>query len=212
MVPAVALLCSRELAMPRSRTFKIAVFIEAGTMAFIGVGFGFFNTMINVDPHVSGTLIAIVAFSLAVVLSLIAIWLSPEYLAALNTAAIVALVIVATNLVFPRFDVSDTMRPWERALEQIVPRDQMVLLYKPTRAMEYGLQFYRYSNAKGVGSPEELTSALSGHSRALCIAEDKSLDELAKFGNVDMQVVHTIGNQTAFWVWLPQKKKEENTT
>jgi 4-amino-4-deoxy-L-arabinose transferase-like glycosyltransferase len=201
MVPPIALLCARELAVPSSRTFKIAVFIEAGTMAFIGVGFGFFNTMINVDPHVSGMLIAIVAFSLAVILSVIAIWLSPLFLAAVNASAIMAVVVVATNMVFPRFDVSDTMRPWERALEQIVPRNQMILLYKPTRSMEYGLQYYRFSNARGIGSPEELARALPNHSRVLCIAEDKSLDELARNGSVDMEVVHTIGNQTAFWVW-----------
>jgi 4-amino-4-deoxy-L-arabinose transferase-like glycosyltransferase len=202
MVPAIALLCAKELAAPRSRTFKIAVFIEAGTMTFIGVGFGFFNTMINVDPHVSGTLIATVSFSLAVILSVIAIWLSPVFLAAVNASAIVAMVLLATNLVFPRFDVSDTMRPWEHAIEQIVPKSEMVLLYKPTRSMEYGLQFYRYGMAREIGSPEALASVISDHARVLCIAEDRSLDELAKIGNVDMQVVHTIGNQTAFWVWL----------
>jgi 4-amino-4-deoxy-L-arabinose transferase-like glycosyltransferase len=202
MVPPIALLIAKELAAPRSRTFTVAVFIEAGTMAFIGVGFGFFNTMIKVDPHVSGTLIAAVAFSFAVILSVLAIWLSPIFLAAVNAPAMLAMVIVATTLVFPRFDVSDTMRPWERALEQIVPENQMILLYKPTRSMEYGLQYYRYSNARGIGSPEELANAISDHSRALCIAEDRSLDELARIGNVDMQVVHTIGNQTAFWVWL----------
>ena len=63
MVPPVALLCARELLLPRSRTYKIAVFIEAGTMAFIGVGFGFFGSMINVDPHVSPTLIAVLGLS-----------------------------------------------------------------------------------------------------------------------------------------------------
>ncbi len=202
MVPPIALLCARELWTPRSTAFKIAVFIEAGTMAFIGVGFGFFNSMINVDPHVSGMLIAAVAFTLAALLSVIAIWLAPVSLAGVNAAAMLAMVIVATTLVFPRFDVTDTMRPWERAVEQIVPNSEMILLYKPTRAMEYGLQYYRDGNAKGVGTPDELATEISDHSRMLCIAEDKSLDELAKVGNVDMQVVHTIGNQTAFWVWL----------
>lgn len=171
-------------------------------MAFIGVGFGFFNTMIKVDPHVSGAFIAAVALSLAAALCIVAIWLSPVVLTAINTTAMVALVIVAVNLVFPRFDLHDTMRPWQRALEEIIPNNQMVLLYKPTRTMEYGLQFYRNSKARAVGSPEELASAISNHSRTLCIAEDRTLDELARFGNVDMQVVHTIGDQSAFWVWL----------
>src|SRR5205814_8050082 len=129
-----------------------------------------------------------------------AIWLKPMFLAGLNVLAIGALVIVSANLVFPRFDRTDTMRPWERALEQIVPQDEMVVLYKPARWMEYGLQFYRSDHARSVGSPEELAQMMADNP-VLCIAEDKSLDELARIGNVDMKVVHTIGNQTAFWVW-----------
>jgi len=66
--------------------------------------------------------------------------------------------------------------------------------------MEYGLQFYRNNNAMGVGSPEELSGVI-GQSRVLWIAEDKTLDELTRQGKLDIEVVHTIGNQTAFWVW-----------
>jgi 4-amino-4-deoxy-L-arabinose transferase-like glycosyltransferase len=49
VVPAFAILCSKELLKERSRLFKIGAFIEAGTMVFIGVAFGFFGEMINVD-------------------------------------------------------------------------------------------------------------------------------------------------------------------
>ncbi len=200
MVPSFALLCARELLQPRARAFKVAVFIEAGAMAFIGVAFGFYGSMINIDPHVSGALIATVCFTLAGLLTVIALWLKPMFLAGVNVLAMGTLVVVATNLVFPRFDRTDTMRPWEQALEQIVPNDEMVFLYRPSRWMEYGLQYYRSDHAQGVGSPLELAQIM-GDKRVLCIAEDKSLDELAKIGNVDMKVVHTIGNQTAFWAW-----------
>jgi 4-amino-4-deoxy-L-arabinose transferase-like glycosyltransferase len=202
IVPALTLLCAPELRAGRSRAFKVAVFIEAGTMAFIGVGFGFFNTMIKIDPHVSGMLIAVIALSLAVILSVVAIWFSPVVLVVVNASAMLAMVIVATVLVFPRFDVSDTMRPWAHAIEEIVPSNQTVLLYKPTRNMEYGLEFYRDNHARTVGSPQELSNAIADHSRAFCIAEDRELDELARLGNVDMEVVHTIGDRSAFWVWL----------
>jgi len=122
MVPSVALLCARELLQPSSsRTFKVATYIEAGTMAFIGVAFGFYGTMINIDPHVSGMLIAVITFSMAIMLSLIALWLTPRFLAAFNATAIVALVLVATSFVFPRFDRTETMKPWEQALGLIVP-------------------------------------------------------------------------------------------
>jgi 4-amino-4-deoxy-L-arabinose transferase-like glycosyltransferase len=202
-VPPIALLCAKELVLPRSRTFKIAAFIEAGAMAFIGVAFGFFGSMIHIDPHVSSALIAIIAFSLAAVLSVIAMWLKPAFLAAFNLATVLALVAIATTLVFPRFDRLETMRPWQMALGQIVPGDEKVFLYKPARWMEYGLQYYWNSNAVAIDSPEEL-AAMTSNTRLLCIAEDKTLDELAKLGNVDMQVVHTIGNQSAFWAWQEQ--------
>jgi hypothetical protein len=38
----------------------------------------------------------------------------------------------------------------------------------------------------------------------LCIAEDKALDELSHLPDVEMEVVRTIGNQTAFWAWKPK--------
>jgi len=201
MVPPIALLCAKELLCPSSRAFRVAVYIEAGTMAFIGVGFGFYGPMLNVDPHVSGALIAVVALGLATLLAIIALFLTPRYLAAFNVTTIVAIVLMATNFVFARFDKTDTMRPWEQALEQIVPTGEVVFMYKPSRWMEYGMQFYRYNNAKGVGSPEELSQLTADRDRLLCIAEDKSLDELTRHGNLEIKVVHTIGHQTAFWVW-----------
>ena len=76
-----------------------------------------------------------------------------------------------------------------------------VIMYKPARWMEYGLQFYRYNNAKAVFNPEDLIKLINSESRFLCITEDKTLDELARLGSLDMEIVHTIGNQTAFWVW-----------
>jgi 4-amino-4-deoxy-L-arabinose transferase-like glycosyltransferase len=200
VVPPIAILCGKELWLPASRAFKVAVFIEAGLMAFIGVAFGFFGNMLHVDPHVSGTLIATITFVLAGLLCVIAIWLSPRFLAAFNVLTITAVVVVATNFVLPRFDRTDTMRPWDQALLDIVPADQVVLMYRPARWVEYGLQFYRYNKAKGVFNPQELLAAMSGQ-RVLCIAEDKNLDELTKLGGVDFEIVHTIGNQSAFWVW-----------
>jgi 4-amino-4-deoxy-L-arabinose transferase-like glycosyltransferase len=201
VVPPIAILCAKELWQPSSRAFKVAVFIEAGLMGFIGVAFGFFGNMLHVDPHVSGTLIATITFILAGVLCAIALWLSPGFLAAFNAITITAVVLVATNFVLPRFDRTDTMRPWDQALLQIVPSDQIVFMYRPARWVEYGLQFYRYNNARGVFTPAELLTVTSNQPRVLFIAEDKTLDELTKLGGVDFEIVHTIGNQSAFWIW-----------
>jgi 4-amino-4-deoxy-L-arabinose transferase-like glycosyltransferase len=201
IVPSLALLVARELVQPASRPYKVAVFIEAGTMAFIGVAFGFYGTMLNVDPHVSGTLIVTITFTMAGVLCVLALWLKPIFLAGFNVAVIVGLVITATSMVFPRFDITDTMRPWKPALAQIVADDQTVFMYKPPRWAEYGLQYYRSNYMRGIFSAEDLVAVTKAEPRVLCIAEDKSLEELSKVPDIDLEIVHTIGNRTAFWVW-----------
>lgn len=201
MVPPIALLLAKELVQPESRPYKVAVFIEAGTMAFIGVAFGFYGNMLNVNPHVSGALIAAVTFTMAGVLSVVALWLRPIFLAGFNAAVIIGLVITATTMVFPRFEVTDTMRLWRPALAQIVAEDQTVFMYKPPRWAEYGLQYYRSNHMRGLFSPEELIEVTKAGPRVLCIAEDKALEELSRVPMVDLEIVHTIGNQTAFWIW-----------
>jgi 4-amino-4-deoxy-L-arabinose transferase-like glycosyltransferase len=201
VVPPLSLLLGKELLQPSSRVYRLAVLIEAGTMVFIGVAFGFFGNMLNVDPHVSGSSIVTVTFVAAAVLTVIALWLQPLWLAAFNGTIMVALVITAATLVFPRFDVTDTMRPWQSALAQIIPPDDMILLYKPERWAEYGMQYYRPDRIRTVFSPEELADATKAGGRLLCISDDKALPEVTGVSSVDLQIVHTIGNHTAFWVW-----------
>jgi 4-amino-4-deoxy-L-arabinose transferase-like glycosyltransferase len=201
MVPPIALLLAKEVLQPKSRVYRVAVFIEAGMMAFIGVAFGFYGNTLNVNPHVSGLTIMTVSFVMAAVLIVIALWLHPTFLAGFNVIAMTALVITATTMVFPRFDLTDTMRPWNVALASLAPSDQTVLMYKPTRWAEYGLQYYRQNRIQTVFSPDELAQAVSAQPRLLCIAEDNMIDEVSRVPSVDLEVVHAIGGQTAFWVW-----------
>ena len=93
------------------------------------------------------------------------------------------------------------MRPWKDALASIVPANQIVLMYKPARWAEYGLQYYWFNHIQTAFSPEELTSATISGARMLCIAEDSMLFELSQMPTLDLQVVHAIGGQTAFWIW-----------
>ena len=93
------------------------------------------------------------------------------------------------------------MRPWSGALASLVPADETVLMYKPSRWAEYGLQYYRFNRVHTAFSPEELIRETEAKSRLLCIAEDKKLEELSHVPQVDLEVVHAIGGQTAFWVW-----------
>jgi 4-amino-4-deoxy-L-arabinose transferase-like glycosyltransferase len=205
VVPPLSLLLGKELLQPSSRVYRLAVFIEAGTMVFIGVAFGFFGNTLNVDPHVSANSIVAVTFVAAAGLTVIAIWLKPVWLAAFNGAIMLGLVITAATMVFPRFDVTDTMRPWQTALAQLIPSEEMVLLYKPERWAEYGMQYYRPNHIRTVFSLEELADATKAGGRLLCISDDKALPEVSRKSSVDLQIVHTIGNHTAFWVWQEKK-------
>src|SRR5262249_38473724 len=88
MVPPIALILAKEVLQSGSRVYRVAVFLEAGTMAFIGVAFGFFGSTLNVDPHVSGIVITAVTFVIAAVLVVIALWLKPVFLAGFNVMMI----------------------------------------------------------------------------------------------------------------------------
>src|SRR5438132_12800402 len=172
MVPPFALLMGNELWQPTSRVYRVAVFIEAGTLVFIGVAFGFFGNTLNVDPHVSGVLILAVTFGMAAILMLLGRWFDPVFLAAFNTTAVIALVVTAATMVFPRFDVTDTMRPWQGALGQLISENEMVFMYKPERWAEYGMQYYRPNHIRTVFSAEELADATKSGGRLLCISDD----------------------------------------
>jgi hypothetical protein len=127
--------------------------------------------------------------------------LKPVFLAGFNVIAMTVLVVTGTTMVFPRFDATDTMRPWRVALQHLAPQDQNVLMYKPQRWAEYGLAYYRFNHVLTAFSPDEFVRATAAQGRVLCVAEDKTLNELSRVPNVDLEVVHAIGGQTAFWAW-----------
>jgi len=93
------------------------------------------------------------------------------------------------------------MRPWHSALRQLVPDDETVVMYKPARWAEYGLQYYRSNQVRSVFSPEDLTEITKVGPRVLCISDDKTLREVSHLPTLDLEVVHAIGNYSAFWLW-----------
>ena len=196
-VPAMLMLCAREIPKGYSRAFRIAVFIEAGAMLFIGVAFGFFGPMLNVDSHVNGFVILGVTSVLAAFLVAIALWLKPPVFACFNLAVMILSVLVATSFVLPRFETSDTMRPWQPVLRKIIRDDEIVVLYRPKPWMEYGMQFYRFNKTRSVYSPEDLAAAL-GPAKTLFIADEKGMLDIGDAG-AEIEVLETVGNQTAFW-------------
>jgi 4-amino-4-deoxy-L-arabinose transferase-like glycosyltransferase len=200
-IPPIALLCARAITNISSRAFRIAVFIEAGMMAFIGVAFGFYGQMLNVDPHVSRWLIAELGFGVALMLTAIALFLRPWALAAFNFLTMTVVVVVGTTFVLPRFETTDTMRPWVEVLRAKVPSNQMIFVYHPPRWVEYGIQFYRSDNTHIVWTPDALDAALKSDSKVLFISDEKGQAELTQVAGLEMRVVTSVGNQWLFWAW-----------
>ena len=201
VVPPFAMLCAKELRQERSRLFKIGTFIEAGTMIFIGVAFGFFGELLSIDPHVNGLLIAAVTVVIAAILVVIGLWLKPQVLLGFNLFAMLLLVLFSVTLVVPRFDQTDTMRPWSKALRSLVTDQQIVYMYKPQRSDEYGLGFYRAGKVAAINSPVQMVELTGRQKEVFCITDNKTLDEVAHIANVEMKVMLSLGNQTAFLAW-----------
>ncbi|HET9220390.1 MAG TPA: hypothetical protein VFR18_25645, partial [Terriglobia bacterium] len=200
-VPPFAMLCARAISDASSRAFRIAVYIEAGAMVFIGLAFGFFGDMLMVDPHVSGLKITALAFGMAVVLCGIATWMKPPVLFAFNALAMTALVLVATSFVLPRFETTDTMRPWPDVLKALmIPEEQTVFTYRPQRWMEYGLEYYRFNRTHDIWTPEELKTALNANGKLFFVSDDRALMALGTVPDIQVQIVKTVGNLSAFWI------------
>ena len=202
MAPPIALLCARELCAETSRLFKLATFLQALLVVAVGVTFGFFGEAINVDFALAPVVLVTAALVIAGALIAIGVWLPPPVLGAFNVVTIGIVVFAITNAFFPRAENLETMRPWTGKLDRFVSENQEVLLYKPDRWMEYGLQFYRDNRTRTALSEEQLAEMTDpGGARLLCIAEDRLLDELSTSNAVEVEVVETVGNQAAFWVW-----------
>ena len=73
-------------------------------------------------------------------------------------------------------------------------------MYKPGRWAEYGLQFYRFNKTHDVWTPDELKSALEGKEQALFLSDDKGLMDLSAIPGIEVKIVKTVGNLSAFWI------------
>jgi hypothetical protein len=198
----MAMLCARAISENTSRAFRIAVYIEAGAMLFIGVAFGLFGDMLSVDPHISVFKIMAAVLLMAVILTAIATWMRPLVLFAFNAMSMAALVLVATSFVLPRFETTDTMRPWGKVLHEMVPDDQTVFTYRPPRWVEYGMQFYRYNKTQDIWTPDELKMVIPPGERKLFVSDEKGLVDLGAVPGVQIKIEKAIGSLSVFWLSL----------
>ena len=203
-VPALALLIAREVADTESTwSYRIAVFVQAAVTLAMGVVLAFFPHVLNVDVQIGVLAAMVVSVAVAGLLIAIAIWLPPPMLGLFNTLTVAIGVFVLTTAVLPRVDGVESMQPWAAELDRFVSDDESVILYIPDRWVEYGLGYYRENPTLTALSEQALTELAPTGSRALCISENSRLDELSASDRVAIEVVHTIGEITAFWVWKP---------
>ena len=204
VTPAIALLAAREIAYSEATwPYRVAVFLQAAVTLAIGIVLGFFPDALNVDLQVgTGAALGISAV-IAGLLVAIGIWLPPPALGLFNVVKVALIVFVLTTAVAPRLDTVPTMQPWADELDRFVSDDQSVVLYKPDRWIEYGLAYYRNNPRLTALSEEELSQLAPSGRRTLCLAESGMLDELSTSATIAIEVVHTIGDVAAFWVWKP---------
>jgi len=201
-VPPMAMLCARSISEGTTRAFRIAAYIEAGAMLFIGVAFGLFGEMLSVDPHISAFKIMGTVFLMALILTAIATWTHPLVLFAFNSMAMTTLVLIATSFVLPRFETTDTMRPWRDVLHEMVPDEQTVFTYQPPRWVEYGMQFYRFNRTQDIWNADELRMVIPKGEKKLFVSDEKGLVELGSVPGVEIKIEKAVGNLSVFWLSL----------
>ena len=201
----IALLCAHEFGSreTRSRAFGPAVVLQALSWAGLGAVLAFFPALIGLDVPVGDTALSAGLAVVALGVLVIGLWRQPTTFVAYNVGLFLVLVVLITSVVFPRTQSIQSMRPWREVLGRLATEDEEVILYKPVRWMEYGLEFYRQRDVRAVLSEPELAEIASSGSRILCIAPNDVLDELSSGNSVAIDVVSSVGNQTAFWIYQP---------
>jgi 4-amino-4-deoxy-L-arabinose transferase-like glycosyltransferase len=208
MLAPLALLLAGELTRwESSGRFRVAAILEAAVWASMGVLVAFFGDVISVDIPVGGGM-GILALSLIIAGGLIVVaWVfPPPAVGVFNVVTVLGLVLIITGLLFPSAQAIESVRPWVGEIRGLSLPSSQVLLYKPPRWMEYGLEFYLDRPAQSVGSEEELielTESGESGARFFCISESHTLDQLSAGDRVAIEVVDARGSQTAFWVWQP---------
>ena len=83
----------------------------------------------------------------------------------------------------------------------MIPDDQTVFMYRPSRWMEYGMQFYRFNRAQGVWSRRGARNRSVECGRKLSLSPTiRDWRELGEIAGVEIKIVTTVGNQSVFWV------------
>lgn len=203
ILPCIAplvMICARGVSAESSREFRLAVFIEAGFVLILGLGFGLFGHLVDIAPHIDGTSVVLVSLAMGVSLVAIGLWMRPPTLVAFNAVAMFLIVLVTTGFVLNRFESTDSMRPWRSVIQTHLPDSETVYLYQPARWMEYGMQFYRFNKALGVASPQELQAVFEKNPHPLFVSDDSGLANLSQIAGVEVKIIETVGNQSLFWV------------
>jgi 4-amino-4-deoxy-L-arabinose transferase-like glycosyltransferase len=204
VLPPLALLTAREITRNEmTRTLRLAVYLQAAFWVGAGVTLAFFENSLSIGLSLPDAAVLVPAFLMAGVLVAVALWSSPKAFGAANVLSMVLLVTGLAVAVFPHIQSVESMRPWRGELDRYGPDAERVVLYKPDRWMEYGLQYYRDGTPIVVDSEQELVELTLSVGRVFCIAQAGVLRELGTSDTILIEVVSSVGDQSAFWAWTP---------
>ncbi len=204
VLPPLALLTAREITRGQmTQALRVAVCLQAVFWAAAGVLLAFFEDWLSIGLSLPDAAVLVPAFLMAGVLVAVALWSSPKAFGAVNVLSIILLVTGLAVAVFPHVQSVESMRPWSGELDRYGPDAERIVLYKPDRWMEYGLQYYRDRTPIVVDSEQELVELTRSEGRVLCIAEAGVLTELGTSDTILIEVVSSVGDQSAFWAWTP---------
>lgn len=204
VLPPLALLTAREITRSEmTRALRVAACLQAAFWAAAGVLLAFFEDTLSIGLSLPAAAVLVPALVMAGVLVAIALWSSPRAFGAANVLSMILLVTGLTVAVFPHIQSVESMRPWSVELDRYGADAERIVLYKPDRWMEYGLQYYRDRAPVVVGSEQELVEFTRSEGRVLCIAEVGVLAELGTSDTILIEVVSSVGDQSAFWAWTP---------
>lgn len=204
ILPPLSLLTAREITRDRM-TLALRLAISAQAVLWIGVGIAlaFFEDSLSVGIDLPFFAVLLPTLLMAGLLIAVAAWARPVAFGAVNVLSMVLLVMGLCIAVFPEVQAVESMRPWSGELDRFGSEAETVVLYKPDRWMEYGLEYYQERSPIVVGSEQELIELTRSGNRVLCIAQAGILRELGTSDTVLIEVVSSVGDQSAFWAWTP---------
>ena len=107
----------------------------------------------------------------------------------------VLLVLFSVSLVVPRFELTDTMRPWSKALKSLVSDNRSCTCINLSALGRIRAPVLPSGKVVAINSPDQMVELTDDGKEVFCIADNKTLDEVAHIAKVEMKI-HAVTRQS----------------